>query len=60
MTQSLPQFNIFELELTLSDCALAGTYSGFAVAWSGWDVPFVLAISVEDRAGRALNFYVGG
>ncbi len=59
MTPSLPQFNIFELELTLSDCALAGTYSGLSAAWAGGGVPFEMAVSVEDGAGRALNILVG-
>lgn len=60
MAQSLTQWHIFEIELVLSDCALAGTYSGLAAAASSWDVPFVVMISVEDGAGRALNFMVLG
>jgi hypothetical protein len=57
---TLPQFNVFEIELMLSGCALAGIYSGLAAASSGWDVPFVLEISVDDGAGRALSISVIG
>jgi hypothetical protein len=60
LVHSVPQHNVFELQLTVSGCAMAGSYTGLAAAWAAWLDEFAFTVSVDDGGGRALLFYVVG
>ena len=57
--QSDPRFNLSEVVFTVTDCALAGSYSGFA-SWAQGDWEPVWLVDAYDSEGTSLILGLGG
>jgi hypothetical protein len=51
------RFLVYELDLTVADCKVAGTYSGILHQLTGGMLGDILSVSVDDGDQRALSFF---